>query len=66
MIPQIQLDKNKTSYSYQEVKQITDEITEAYCSILKYEVSKYKFAKIVSYLSLSVALVLLFKEVFFK
>lgn len=65
MIPRIDLTEWKEdTVPKQEVEKMTEALSEAFAMILKQKESEYRFAKFISYLSLSVALIILFMEVF--
>jgi hypothetical protein len=65
MIPRIDLTEWKEdTVPKKEVEKMTEALSEAFAMILKQKESEYRFAKFISYLSLSVALVILFMEVF--
>ena len=65
MIPRIDLTEWKEdTVPKKEVEKMTEALSEAFAMILKQKESEYRFAKFISYLSLSVALIILFMEVF--
>ncbi len=65
MIPRIDLTEWKEdTVPKKEVEKMTEALSEAFAMILKQKESEYRFAKFISYLSLSVALLILFMEVF--
>jgi len=66
MFPKIELRSNKSTYTRKEVEEMIDELNFSCASVLAVQTKLYRFAKIISYLSLSVCLLLLMKEVFLK
>lgn len=62
--PKIEFKNNKETFTNQEVKQIVSELNDMYIDILKSQISQFRFAKIVSYISLALAILLVAKEVF--
>lgn len=65
MIPRIDLSQwHEDTVPKEEVEKMNDALTEAFAMILKQKEKEYRFAKIISYLSEAIALILLFMEVF--
>lgn len=65
MIPQIDLSKwDKPTVPKEEVEAMTKALSEAFAHVLHEKEREYRFAKIISYLSLSIALILVVMEVF--
>lgn len=65
MIPRIDLSEWKEdTVPKTEVEKMNDALTQAFSMILKQKESEYKFAKVISYISLTVAMLVLFLEVF--
>lgn len=65
MIPKIDLtDWKEDTVPKSEVEKMTAALSDAFAMILKQKESEYKFAKFISYISLTVALLVLFLEVF--
>ncbi len=65
MIPRIDLSEWKEdTVPKTEVEKMNEALTQAFAMILKQKESEYKFAKFISYISLTVALLVLFLEVF--
>lgn len=66
MFPKIELRSDKSTYTKKEVQEMIDELNFSCASLLAVQTKLYRFAKIISYLSLSVCLLLLMKEVFLR
>ena len=67
MIPRIDLSEWKEdTVPKTEVEKMNEALTQAFAMILKQKESEYKFAKVISYISLTVAMLVLFLEVFSK
>lgn len=65
MIPRIDLSEWKDdTVPKTEVEKMNEALTQAFAMILKQKESEYRFAKVISYISLTVALLVLFLEVF--
>lgn len=64
MLPKIELKNGKESYTRKEVEEMVLEINEAFLGMFKAEVTHFKFAKIISYLSLVTCILVLICEVF--
>ena len=65
MIPRIDLSEWKEdTVPKTEVEKMNEALTQAFAMILKQKESEYKFAKVISYISLTVAMLVLFLEVF--
>lgn len=62
--PKVEFKDTKESFTNQEVTQIVNEINEMYIEMLKAQISRFRFAKIISYISLALAILLVAKEVF--
>lgn len=65
MIPKIDLSQwHEDTVPKKEVEKMTEALSDAFAMILKQKESEYKFAKFISYISLTVAMLVLFLEVF--
>lgn len=64
MIPKIELDSDKQTFTRKEVEEMLSSLHQACAATLVLQVKLYKFARVISYLSLSVALLLILKEMF--
>lgn len=65
MIPKIDLtDWKDPTVPKEEVEKMTEALSQAFAMMLREKEKEYKFAKVISYISLLIALVLIFKEVF--
>jgi len=67
MVPKIDLSKwDSDVVPKSEVEKMTNALSEAFAMMMHQKESEYRFAKIVSYISLSIALFLIFLEVIGK
>ena len=65
MIPKIDLSKfNKDSISKKEVIEMTEALSDAFAMVLREKEREHLFAKVISYISLTIAMLVLFLEVF--
>lgn len=65
MIPRLDLSEWKEdTIPKEEVEKMSEALAKAFAMILQQKDKEYRFAKIVSYLSEAIALILLFLEVF--
>lgn len=65
MIPRIDLSQwHEDTVPKDEVEKMSEALSQAFAMILQQKEKEYRFAKIISYVSEAIALILLFLEVF--